>query len=98
MKIESFRQTFTKQTNERTKISIYWAPDGAKNETYIILFKDDQSHMYMGPRARPETHDTCEYSLFIVKKEEILLKASLVKGLPTSRTCSHRYQSGSHCL
>ena len=37
MKIESSRQTFTEQTNERTKISIYWAPVGAKNPSRFSL-------------------------------------------------------------
>ena len=36
MKFESSRQTFTEQTNERTDISIYWAPDRAKNGIFLV--------------------------------------------------------------
>ena len=38
MKIESSRQTLTEQTNKRTKISIYWAPDGANKNSLDVNF------------------------------------------------------------
>ena len=41
MKIESSRQTFT----ERTKISIFWAPDGAKKENRMQF--DNAKEEYM---------------------------------------------------
>ena len=37
MKIKSFRQTWTRRTDGRTKISISWAPVGAKNEPMIYF-------------------------------------------------------------
>ena len=39
MKIDCSRQTWHERTDERTKISISWAPIGAKNECFWILLE-----------------------------------------------------------